>query len=76
VLSQALRLAVVGSVIGVSASFLLTRGIETYLWGVEPTDPVSLLGAGLLLVAASVLSALAPALKAGRTDPLQALKAE
>jgi putative ABC transport system permease protein len=76
VLGQALRLAVVGGVIGVGVSFVVTRSIETYLWGVEPTDPISLLGAGLLLAVAAVLSALGPALRAGRADPMQALKAE
>jgi ABC-type lipoprotein release transport system permease subunit len=37
---------------------------------------MTLIGAGLLLAAASVVSALAPALRAGRVDPLQALRAE
>jgi predicted permease len=76
VLGQALKLAAWGGAIGVAASLFITRLIEKYLWGVEPTDPMTLIGAGLLLAAASVVSALAPALRAGRVDPLQALRAE
>jgi predicted permease len=76
VLGQALRLAVIGGVIGVAVSFVVTRSIESYLWGVERTDPVSLLGAGFVLAGAAVLSALGPALRAGRADPMQALRSD
>jgi predicted permease len=76
VLGQALRLSVLGGAIGVGVSLVVTRAIEKYLWGVEPTDLITLLGAGLLLTAASALAALVPALRAGRADPLQALRAE
>jgi predicted permease len=76
VLGQALRLAAFGAVLGVGISFVVTRGIETYLWGVGRTDPLTLVGAALLLATASILSALAPALRAGRADPMQALRAE
>jgi ABC-type antimicrobial peptide transport system permease subunit len=76
VLGQALRLAAFGGAIGVAGSFLMTRGIEKYLWGVEPTDPLTVIGAASLLALASVLCALAPALRAGRSDPMQALRTE
>jgi hypothetical protein len=55
---------------------LVQRGIEGYLWGVEPYDPLTLSAAAALTGVASVLSALGPALRASRIDPVEALRAE
>jgi predicted permease len=76
VLAHALRLAVLGGAAGIALSFLATRSIEAYLWGVERTDPLTLVGVAALVAGASVLSAVAPALKAARVDPMEALRAE
>jgi ABC-type lipoprotein release transport system permease subunit len=43
---------------------------------VERTDPLTLVGVGALLAGASLLSAVAPALRAARVDPMEALRAE
>jgi putative ABC transport system permease protein len=76
VLGQALRLAALGAVLGIVASFAATRGIEAYLFGVERTDPVTLVTIALLIGGASVLAALAPGLRAARVDPMRALRSE
>jgi predicted permease len=76
VLGQALRLAVLGGAAGIAISLLATRSIEAYLWGVERTDPLTLVGVGALLAGASLLSAVAPALRAARVDPMEALRAQ
>jgi ABC-type lipoprotein release transport system permease subunit len=76
VLAHALRLAVLGGAAGIALSFLVTRAIEGYLWGVERTDPLTLVGVGVLVAGASMLSAVAPALRAARVDPMEALRAE
>ncbi|MGI9628302.1 MAG: ADOP family duplicated permease [Longimicrobiales bacterium] len=68
--------AVVGVIIGLFGAWGAARFLESRLWGVERTDPVALFGAaGVLLLVAAFASWL-PARRAGRTDPLEALRAE
>jgi putative ABC transport system permease protein len=76
VLRQSLRLAVIGIVIGVIASTAATRVLRTLLFDVSPTDPITLGGVAVLLVALSCLAAYGPARRAARVDPVQALRAE
>lgn len=76
VVRQALRLAVYGALLGIAVSFAATRAIESFLWGVERTDLLTLVGTALLLGTATVLAALAPGRRAARIDPMEALRAE
>ena len=65
-----------GTIAGVIATLVFGRVLAGVLFGVEPTDPPSIaMAAGLLLVA-GVLATLAPALRAGRTNPASALRSE
>lgn len=71
-----LALTGVGIVVGLGAAWFSSRLLESWIWGVERGDPVTLVVAsGVLLLTAAVASWL-PARKAGRTDPLEALRAE
>ena len=63
-----------GVALGVVASFGLTRVIESFLFGVEATDPVTFLTVALGLVAVAVLASLTPAMRASRLDPILALR--
>lgn len=74
VVGDALRLALVGVGLGVLTSLVLTRLLAGLLYGVTPSDPVTFVSVTLLLVAVAVVASLAPALKATRIDPLQALR--
>ena len=76
IVRQALRLAAIGAAAGIAISFVATRSIETYLWGVQPTDPLTLIVIALLLGIASVIAALPPGLRAARVHPLEALRSE
>jgi predicted permease len=76
VLVQAAVLAGVGTGGGIVLVLLVQRGIEGYLWGVEPYDPLTLSAAAALTGVACILSALGPALRASRIDPVEALRAE
>jgi ABC-type antimicrobial peptide transport system permease subunit len=66
----------VGIVIGVGGAVGLSRLLQTMLFELSPTDPVSfvLVSAGLLLVA--IVAAWWPARRAVAVDPLTALRAE
>ncbi len=75
-LRRGLWLAGSGITIGVAGAFACSRYLETYLYGVTPTDgPTFLIAVGVLLMAAIVATYL-PARRASRVDPLVALRHE
>jgi putative ABC transport system permease protein len=76
VLSQGLRVAVIGLAIGVVAAFMLTRLMRSLLFGVSATDPFTFVGVALLLALAALAAAYLPARRATKVDPLIALRYE
>jgi predicted permease len=76
VLSQGMLLALGGVALGVVASLALSRLLESLLFGIAPTDPVTY-GAVTALLAGVALAACAlPAARAARVDPLTVLRSE
>jgi predicted permease len=76
VVRSALTTAVVGIGVGLLAASALTRTIESFLYGVSPTDPWTAAAvAGALLLVAGI-AALIPARRAARVNPMTALRAE
>jgi putative ABC transport system permease protein len=69
IVGQAMRLTLLGIVLGAAAALGAGRLIASLLFEVEPSDPSVLAGAALLVAAAALLSAGLPALRAARTDP-------
>ncbi len=76
ILSQGLRTIFIGVVIGIAGALVLTRTIESLLFGVTATDPLTFGGVTLLLVGAGLLACYIPARRATRVDPLVALRYE
>src|SRR5205809_1862470 len=76
VLSHAMRLLLIGSVIGVVAAVGLSPALQTVLFEVEGIDPRVYLGVGLLLFVATFLASWIPARRASRIDPIVALRIE
>jgi len=76
VLGHGLVPVALGTVLGVAVTFAFGRALEGAVYGVKPSDPGSILAAAALLLVAGVLATLAPALRAGRTNPATALRAE
>ena len=70
------RLVLVGSVVGLSRAFLVSRLLTDLLVGTQSTDLVAFVGAPLVLGATAVLASYLPARRASRTDPVRALRAE
>ncbi len=76
VLGQGLRTIFIGVAIGIAGSLALTRTVESLLFGVTPTDPLTFASVTLLLVAAALLACYIPARRATRVDPMIALRYE
>ncbi len=70
---DAFRTAVVGAGAGIVASLLVARMIAMQLFDVSAFDPISIGGAGLLLLAVATLAAFLPARNAARVDSVRAL---
>jgi putative ABC transport system permease protein len=76
VLRQGLLLAVAGVVIGGGAAFALTRWMESLIFGVSPTDPVTFSAVSTLLVAIALAASYVPARRAVKLDPMRSLRIE
>ena len=61
---------------GVVGSVALTRFLQSMLFGVEPTDPATLISVGLLFAGVALLACWVPARRAVKVDPLEALRYE
>jgi predicted permease len=76
ILSQGLRMAFLGVLIGIVAALALTRLMASQLFGVSSSDPLTFVGVGVLLTLVALLACYIPARRAIRVDPLIALKYE
>jgi putative ABC transport system permease protein len=76
ILGQGMRLAAVGLVVGVIASRLLTRLLQTQLFNVRPTDPATVGGVVVFIAAVALLACYIPASRATRVDPMIVLRDE
>ncbi len=74
VLSQGLRFFFWGSALGLVMSAVLARLISSLLFGVEATDPWTILGAFGILFLVAVAACLVPARRAAALDPLEAIR--
>jgi putative ABC transport system permease protein len=76
ILGQGLRTIFIGVAIGMIGSLALTRTIESLLFGVTATDPLTFGSVTLLLVGTALLACYIPARRATKVDPVVALRSE
>ena len=76
VTAEGMRLATLGAAIGLLAALGLTRLMKNLLFGVTPTDPITLLGSTVVLLVMALLACYIPARRATSADPVTALRHE
>jgi ABC-type antimicrobial peptide transport system permease subunit len=76
VLRQTLWLVGIGLAAGIPASIFLAKLVRSLLYGVTPTDALAQVSAAALLAAVAVAASYLPARRAGRIDPMIALRYE
>jgi putative ABC transport system permease protein len=76
VLNDAALIVIAGVGVGLLGSLLLTRFLQTLLFDVKPTDPLTFGALTILLAGVALLASFIPARRASRIDPLLALRHE
>jgi putative ABC transport system permease protein len=76
IVGKGIALALAGVALGLGASFALTRLMKDFLFGVEPSDPLTFGGIALLLILVALVACWIPARRATKVDPMVALRGE
>jgi len=74
VLAGSAMLAIPGLLLGLGSSFVATRVLSSFLFQVRAVDPITFIGASVLLLVVALAAAYAPARRAGRIDPVITMK--
>jgi putative ABC transport system permease protein len=76
VFADGFRLIAGGVISGIVAAIVLSRVLKSFLFLVEPTDPSTLIGVGLLFAGVALLACWVPTRRAAKVNPLDALRYE
>jgi ABC-type antimicrobial peptide transport system permease subunit len=76
VMRESLLLVALGASLGLATALATTRLISSQLFGLAPTDPLTIAAATLLLMGVAALASYLPARNAAQTDPISALREE
>lgn len=76
VLRQGMSITLTGLAVGIVGALALAKVVQTLLFGVKPTDPVTYAGVGLMILVVALIACLVPANRAMRVDPLVAIRNE
>ena len=76
VFAEGFKLIAGGVVVGIAAALLLSGALRSFLFEIEPTDPLTLAGAGVLFTIVGLLACWIPTRRAADVDPLEVLRSE
>ena len=74
VVSQSVTLAAIGAIVGVAAALASARLLQSLLFEVRPTDPLTFIGTCAVLLLVAILASLGPARRAAKVDPVEAMR--
>ncbi len=76
ILREALILTTIGVAIGLLVTLALNRLMQASFYGIEPHDPLTIIGTIVIMAAVAALAAWIPARRAAKIDPMEALRYE
>ena len=76
IFGEGFRLIAGGVLVGVALAIVLSRVLRSFLFEVQPSDPATLILVGALFVGVALLACWVPVRRAGKVDPLEALRYE
>jgi ABC-type lipoprotein release transport system permease subunit len=76
VLVEGMRLALVGILLGAGIALIVSRWVQPLLFQESPRDPAVFVAVATVLLTVAALASLIPARRAGRIDPMRALRTE
>jgi len=76
IMGHAVKLVVIGVIVGVGAAMASARALHSFLFGINGSDPLTLAGVSLLLTVLALAACGVPALRAANLDPLKVLRNE
>jgi ABC-type antimicrobial peptide transport system permease subunit len=76
VLGEVARMVIAGVILGTAGALASTRLVTSLLYGVSASDPMTMVGAAIVLGIVGLAAAAAPAWRAARVDPMAALREE
>ncbi len=76
IFGEGFRLIASGVIAGVALAIVVSRVLRTFLFEVQPNDPLTLILVGVLFISVALLACWAPVRRAAKVDPLEALRYE
>jgi putative ABC transport system permease protein len=76
IFGEGFRLIAGGVLVGVALAIVLSRVLRSFLFEVQPGDPATLIIVGALFVGVGLFACWVPVRRAGKVDPLEALRYE
>jgi ABC-type antimicrobial peptide transport system permease subunit len=76
ILTEGLKPTVIGMLVGIMGAVALSRVLSSIVYGVSPTDPLTITAMALLLVCVGIMASAVPAYRAAQVQPASILRDE